>query len=143
MINAAAHNALTCFVDPLPGEKEFGCFLDAIFQKQDGLKGRRPGNILEFIRNEIPKNKPYDRIYAKRLSANLADGALRHQFVAAGKKSEPKVNQEFGEDMTGNREVSSLLNSMSEMDRKRMHMLARKEWIQGGKRGDPPEIPEK
>lgn len=142
MINAAAHNALTCFVDPLPDEKEFGCFLDAILEQQGSFKGRRLGNLLEFIRNEIPKNKPYDQIYARRLAANLKDGALCHQFVAAGQKSEPKVNQEFGEEVAGNREVLSLLDSMSEMDRKRMHMLARKEWIQGGKRGDPPEMPE-
>jgi hypothetical protein len=143
MITAAAHNALTGYVNPLPDEAEFGHFLDAVLEKPAGLKGRRLENLLEFIRNEIPKNKPYDRIFARQLDTNLEDGPLAHQLKSAAKKIEPDENQGSEEDLTGDSQASSFKVGMSELDRKRTFMQARQEWIKNGKKGDPPKMSQK
>ena len=61
--------ALAQFMHPLPGEKEFCQFLIELLGQPKNLKGTALERLIEFIRREMPKNKPYDHLYARQVAA--------------------------------------------------------------------------
>jgi hypothetical protein len=145
MVASAAHTALAQFVQPLPGEFDYSEFLDKIFEQQKLLKGVVLERLLEFIRAEIPKNPPYDKLFKKSLEIGLDDEALLHQFRAAARKVEKKPVQENGAEggePEGGAQGDDPLGSAhrTELDRKRDFLLRRKEWVANGRKGPEPKM---
>lgn len=152
MVSSAAHTALAQFLHPVPPEKQFCEFLDAFFDRPGLLKGRLLERFLEFIRREMPKNPPYDRLLERQVEIAIEDGAVAHQIRgAAARNLEPaeKTGAEQVQDLSSGSETTFIGDRLSErspevlseLDKRRAYLQARREWIANGKVGTPPEEP--
>ena len=145
MTAGAAHTALACLMHPLPSESEFAAVLDRIFENPKKLKGKTMDGLMEFIRREVPKNPPYDKIFARQLAINIDDEAQTHQLngafrfkpessaaaaKAAAGPGAPDSAAEPGEKPAG----------ISALDRRMAQMQARREWLAGGRKGPEPKV---
>ena len=148
MIASAAHTALAQFMRPLPKETDFSEFFGALLEKPGMLKGRLLERLLEFIRKEVPKNPPYDRLYERQVEIAIDDGALGHQLRAAAARPSPPGRQAEDGAGEGGSKTAGAENpdgaaggGLTDLDKRRAYMQARREWIAGGKLGTPPKPP--
>jgi hypothetical protein len=147
MIASAAHTALAQFMRPLPIETDFSEFFGALLEKPGMLKGRLLERLLEFIRREVPKNPPYDRLFERQVAIAVEDGALGHQLRAAARSNSPQDRPEQGSARDGSLAGAAagggaaVGGALTELDKRRAYLQARRDWIAGGKVGDPPKPP--
>jgi hypothetical protein len=148
MIASAAHTALAQYMRPLPNETDFSDFFGAVLEKPGLLKGRLLERLLEFIRKEAPKSPPYDRLYERQVAIAIDDGGLGHQLRAAVARPTPAGGRSEDGPAEGGASAASTGGqkataggALSELDRRRAYMQARRDWIAGGKAGDPPKPP--
>lgn len=162
----AAQMALTQYVDPLPGSKEFDRLVEAIFAQERVLKGVALERLLALIEKRFPKRAPFDGLYTRRLGT-IGDGALRHRLGAAiligdverasnipaevDGAEPPRPGQSAGGSNAAAATAKGL--KLSDADRKRFEALERKEkhkiyleakriWLRNGSQGPEPQPPE-
>lgn len=144
LVTSAAHTALAQYMHPLPDEEEYTRILNELLAKPKILKGRLLDNLIHFLRTEAPKNKPYDGIFARQVFALIEDEELRFRVETAIKKpnttGEPATEEASSSD-TSDAKPTLDVPPVSMLDRKREYLQARKAWIEGGKKGDPPTPP--
>lgn len=151
MVAGAAHTALAQYLQPLPSETDFSRLLDSILERPKTLKGERLNRLLAFIEREMPKNSPYDSIYERQVAVNLhGQDELIFRFNAAMRKPEPEVktsevadpNEETQAEKTelNVKDMGSGRKDLTELDRRRLLLQARREWIAGGKKGPEPKL---
>jgi hypothetical protein len=108
--------------------------------------------FLEFIRHEVPKNPPYDRLLERQVEIAIDDGAVAHQIRGAAargidpaQKTEAGTDQRFPKDsetgFIGDRLSERPPEALTELDKRRAYLQARREWIASGKVGTPPQPP--
>lgn len=149
MISSAAHTALAQFLQPLPGETGYAAFLDALLEHPERLKDRVLDRFLEFVARELPKNPPYDKLLERHLEVAVEDGALAHRIrCAAAKPKEAKGagpsagGADAGEEGGLDAGVSvGRSGAETELDKRMAYMQARRAWLAGGKKGEPPKPP--
>jgi hypothetical protein len=140
LVASAAHTALGQYMHPLPAEAEFCRFWEAALERPKTLKGPLLERLQEFMRREMPKSPPYDKLFERQVEVMIEDEALAHQLRGAARKAESprRVGAgAAGAEEEGEQDES--LRNESEMDRKREYMMARRAWIEGGKKGPPPQ----
>jgi hypothetical protein len=135
MVASASHTALGQYMHPLPGETEFCRFWEAILERPKALKGPLLERLMDFMHREMPKSPPYDKLFERQIAVMVEDEVLAHRLRGAARKEE-KPGQVGNGDATNE---ENGVRSESDFDRKREYMRARREWIEGGKKGPPPQ----
>lgn len=153
IIATAAHTAMAQFMRPVPSEKLFCEFLDSVLERPGALKGRLLERLLEFLRMEVPKNQPYDRLLKRQVEIALDDGELAHRIrgAASWEAAEAKrkghvelmdETKQALEAVLSEERGGALSLSLSKLDQRRAYLEARRLWIANGKIGDPPTAPD-
>lgn len=141
--SSAAYTALSQYFRPLPIDADFSEILDAMLADPARLKGAFLERFLEFIRRELPKRPPYDRLIDRQIEAAVEDPQLAH--CLRGAAVAPDITKSAGEDHAtesgGEGPMASGDSTRTAMDQRREYMLARKAWVDGGKIGQPPSPP--
>ncbi|OPZ07019.1 MAG: hypothetical protein BWZ08_02132 [candidate division BRC1 bacterium ADurb.BinA292] len=147
VIANAAQTALAQFFQPLPEEAEFTRTIEALLGQPRQLKGARLERLLDFIRRTLPKRPPYNRLYERQIEILIEDAELAHRLRGAALATDLPASPAGGEEGdggAGEKPGASALPAapISELDKKRAYLQARKAWIAGGKKGDEPLPPE-
>lgn len=137
MISNAAQTALAQYFHPLPDEREYNAILDGLFAHPQLFKKTDLREaFLEFARREFPKKPPYDKILERQLEVSFDDENMKRTIhtmaLTTYERGLDSWNEESGE-AASPQETS--------LDRKRAYLQARREWIAGGKQGEPPKPP--
>jgi hypothetical protein len=147
LVSSAAHTALGRFMTPPPTETAFRVFWEAALERPKLLKGQVLEKLMEFIRRQVPKNPPYNAIYAQQVDAMIEDGALLHCLrgaIARARAAKPldEVANVFDAGQPSEpppHGAAVPLGPRSELDRRREYMQARRNWLDSGKKGPPPQ----
>lgn len=148
MVASACHTALGQFMLPLPDEGEFTTFWETALGRPKLLKEPTIERLRLFIAREMPKRPPYRGLFERQLESMLEDKALIHRLKGAlhveadaGKNGGGKLEILSDTGKSDKVRITSGEQARSDLDRRRDYMLARKAWIDGGKKGPPPEPP--
>ena len=163
LVASAAHTALAQFLSPVPAEKPYCEFLDALFDRQAALKGRVMERFLGFVNRELPKNPPYDRLLDRQVEIMIDNEELAHRIRGAVHRPKDKEVKskdpldrlrneslrEETEEIEGEEQEKSIYidddrlarQTLSDLDKRRAYFEARKAWVRGGKSGEPPKPP--
>jgi hypothetical protein len=148
MVSCAAHTALGQYMHPLPAENDFCVFWNEALERPKLLKGALLEKLLGFIRREMPKNRPYDKLFDWQVTVMVDDEAVAHQLRGAARKAEvatggegeePDIKTDESENGGEKARSGGPRTSHSDLDRKREYMQARQAWLRAGKKGPPPE----
>jgi hypothetical protein len=149
LISSAAHTALGRYMMPPPNETAFRVFWEAVLERPKLLKGQVLEKLIDFIRLQVPKNPPYNAIYAQQVEAMIEDGALMHCLrgaIARAHAAKPvdevanvfDAGQPSAPPQPG---AAAHQGPRSDLDRRREYMQARRNWLESGKKGPPPQPP--
>ncbi len=83
LVSGAAYSALVAFMHPLPTEAEFDAFMLRLLEEPDDFEGAVLDRIIEFIRREVPKRAPYDKLFDRQIAACVEDEELAHRLRGA------------------------------------------------------------
>ncbi|MCE5230237.1 hypothetical protein LLG95_11655 [bacterium] len=83
LVAGAAYAALAAYFHPLPGDVEFDEFMLRLLEDPDRLEGVLLERIVEFIRRELPKRAPYDKLFDRQIAACVEDEELAHYLRGA------------------------------------------------------------
>lgn len=83
LVSGAAYSALVAYMHPLPTEAEFDEFMLKLLEDPEEFEGSVLNRIIEFIRREIPKRAPYDKLFDRQIAACVEDEELAHRLRGA------------------------------------------------------------
>lgn len=158
MLARAAETAFGHFVDPLPSPREFEQMVISFFELKKSFKGELLERILQVIQRTFPKRPPYSDAFLKHAERELTDGAVLFRMQAAfqlqetvrkpvtpEQDEEPQQVEDGGEGSNASEKAALDLKPggghLTDLDRKKAYFNARKAWLDGGKKGPPPEPP--
>jgi hypothetical protein len=148
-VASSAHLALTQYMIPLPDEREFYGFWETVIENEELLEGETVERFQEFVRKEMPKNRPYSTVFVQAMRM-IEDQEIVHRLEGAFRSGRagatgPATLEEEAEKLQYEEPVAPsqrrLPEFASDLDRKRDFLMARREWVRGGKKGPPPEAP--
>ena len=149
LIRSAAVSTLLSFSDPGTPPEIFKNFIKKTFE----LMKNFPLEVKVEMRKILIKMNPTRKAFAEALRELKSQGIARDcaseidrllfiaeesefqssQLASGEDKQDSSISQKSG--------VKKIPESISEIEKKRTYIQARREWIEGGKKGPPPEMP--
>ncbi|MEN6625846.1 MAG: hypothetical protein ABFD69_06420 [Candidatus Sumerlaeia bacterium] len=83
LVAGAAYSAMTAYMHPLPTEVEFDEFMLALLEEPERFRGALLEKLLEYIRRELPKRPPYDKLFDRQIACCVEDEELAHRLRGA------------------------------------------------------------
>ena len=157
LIRAAAATALLEFGSPGVKTTTFQLLARELVEALPGAKDDMRAEIVKLLRHLRPYQEPLKGVLKEYLDTN-DNGAIRAEVSRLIREAEAKQQQQrpgpeagaagAGQAASGSTPPSSAQpvtageKKMTELEKKRAFLLARQEWIRGGKKGPPPQPPE-
>jgi hypothetical protein len=142
LVFRAAETALEQYVSPPPPPEKYEPFLLALFEDERLHPRRRPGAIAGSDRAELSQARALQRDFPARGRAvhfRRCDGSparVLHESRSRGRR------RSCGAEGNGGEPPSAYDARMAELEKKRVYLEQRRQWIQSGKQGPPPEPPQ-
>ena len=146
----AAETALTQFIVPPPGPKEYQAIVIHLFENKKLLRGAALERLIKVISRSFPKLPPYDEIYRKHVTVEFDGGPDKFRLVnaialpkEAGRPSSPDGGdgEAGGEKEPAEARLPTGEDKLDALQLKRDYLEKRRAWIKSGKHGPPPTPP--